>query len=264
MTYDWEGLRSIAEGTREWYQALDAEFWEISPEFAHADYPKAPPFSDLIDYSSIRNKDVLEIGCGMGAHAAVFAQAGANVIALDLTEKAVEMSNRRFQLFGISNARAVQADAEQLPFPDSSIDFVWSWGVIHHSSNTDRIVGEIYRALRPGGRAQIMIYHRNSTRYWIHGLYHAIILGKILKYKTLYAVNMTFTDGYIARHYSRGDCYNLFGKFSGIKTSVMDSGTPSIVFGWGRLSRILPGIFGPINRWINRRFGWFLVVDLVK
>jgi SAM-dependent methyltransferase len=174
------------------------------------------------------------------------------------------MSNRRFQLFGISNARAVQADAEQLPLPDSSIDFVWSWGVIHHSSNTDRIVGEIYRALRPGGRAQIMIYHRNSTRYWIHGLYHAIILGKILKYKTLYAVNMTFTDGYIARHYSRGDCYNLFGKFSGIKTSVMDSGYPSIVFGWGRLSRILPSIFGPINRWINRRFGWFLVVDLVK
>ncbi len=74
MTYDWEGKRQVQEGSREWYDAVDREFWEISRVFAHPDYPRRPPFHTLIDYEGLLGKAVLEIGCGMGSHAAVLAR----------------------------------------------------------------------------------------------------------------------------------------------------------------------------------------------
>jgi ubiquinone/menaquinone biosynthesis C-methylase UbiE len=61
-------------------------------------------------------------------------------------------------------------DAEHLAFPDASFDFVWSWGVIHHSSNTWQIVGEIQRVLKPGGTAVIMVYHRGWWNYYVWGM----------------------------------------------------------------------------------------------
>ena len=53
-------------------------------------------------------------------------------------------------------------NAEILSFEDESFDFVYSWGVLHHSPNTRKCFDEIYRVLRPGGKAKIMIYHKYS------------------------------------------------------------------------------------------------------
>lgn len=263
MTYDWEGVRSAKEGTIGWFKQLDEEFWNISKSFAHPGYPNCAPFSSLVDYEKIKGKKVLEIGCGMGAHASVFANAGAEVTAIDLTERAVSMTKKRFELFNIKNASVMRSDAENLPFPDNSFDFVWSWGVIHHSADTQRIVKEIFRVLKPNGQASVMIYHRNSTRYYVHGLYQGIFCGKFLRHRSLYAVNMTYTDGHIARHYTRKDAVWLFTGFRSITTRVMDSSVPDIP-GWGRLTRLLPCLMQPVNRWINERWGWFLFVDAVK
>ncbi len=264
MTYDWEGLRKAKEGTKEWYYLADKEFWDISKEFAHPDYPKCAPFSSLVDYEKIKGKRVLEIGCGMGAHASVFANSGALLTAIDITQRAVDVTNARFSLFGSTNAMAIRVDAENMPFPDEYFDFVWSWGVIHHSADTEAIVREIHRVMKPNAEVKVMIYHKNSTRYYVHGLYQGIFKLKFLKYRTLYAVNMTFTDGYIAKHYSRSGAKNLFEKYSAVSVKVMDSGIPSVVFGWGRLSNLFPKVFLPINRFINSKFGWFLFIEARK
>lgn len=264
MTYDWEDEKCTGEGTKEWFEEIDREFWDISKPFAHPNYPACTPFSRLIDYNSLADKQVLEIGCGMGSHAHELAKSGAVITAIDLTQKAVQMTQSRFELFGVDNATVQQADAERLPFPDDSFDFVWSWGVIHHSANTHCIVQEIKRVLKPGGKVAVMIYHRNSTRYYLHGLYQGICKGKFLRYRTLYAVNMTFTDGYIARHYTRRDAKQLFLGFRSVKTKVMDSAVPSICPGWGRLTRMLPKMLNPFNQWINNRWGWFLFVEAEK
>jgi len=264
MTYDWEGLRSAEEGSKEWFEQIDDEFWKISKLYAHPDYPLCPPFSKLVDYSSLKGKKVLEIGCGSGAQAAVFANSGADITAVDLTGKAVEMIKRRFELFDIKNGAVMQADAERLPFDDNSFDFVWSWGVIHHSANTEKIVQEILRVLKPGGKTSIMIYNRNSTRYILYGLYQGIFKGKFLKYHSLYAVNMTYTDGHIARHYTRKSAARMFKDFSSVETSVMDGSVPEVMPGWGKLSRALPELMQPLNQWINRRWGWYLFINAVK
>jgi ubiquinone/menaquinone biosynthesis C-methylase UbiE len=264
MTYDWEGIRKSKEGTKEWYYLADKEFWEISKEFAHPGYPNCTPFSSLIDYKKIKGKNVLEIGCGMGAHASVFCDSGALLTAIDITQRAVDATNTRFSLFGAANAQAIRVDAEKMPFPDDYFDFVWSWGVIHHSADTEAIVREIYRVMKPGAETKVMIYNKNSTRYYLHGLYQGIFKLKFLKHRSLYAVNMTFTDGYIAKHYTKSKAKNLFEKFQDVRIKVMDSGTPSFVFGWGRLTKFFPIALLPINRFINSKFGWFLFIEAKK
>ena len=265
MTYDWEGAFSAQEGTVEWYAQADERFWSLSKPFAHPEYPESLPFSRLIDYQNLQGKAVLEIGCGLGAQAAVLANAGARVTAVDLTERAVSYTKRRFELFRIEDAAVIRSDAESLPFPDRTFDFVWSWGVIHHTANPQRAVSEIFRVLKINGRASVMIYHRNSTRYYLYGgLYQGLLRGHLLRHRSLYAVNMTFTDGYVARHYTREEATRLFGAFCSVTIQVMDGAIPTMIPGWGRLSRLFPTLMQPINRWIAKRWGWFLFVDAVK
>jgi ubiquinone/menaquinone biosynthesis C-methylase UbiE len=265
MTYDWEELRDEQEGTKEWFKKVDNEFWEISKTFAHPNWPKDAPFSSLIDFQNLKGKKVLEIGCGTGAHAALFANAGANITAIDLTEKATELTKKRFDLFQIKDMAVLNCDAEKLPFPDNSFDFVWSWGVIHHSANTQKIIKEILRVLKPKGKTSLMVYNRNSTRYWVYGLYMGIIKGRFFRNRSLYAVNMTYTDGHIAKHYTKKEAKVLFEDFHSVNLRAIEDGpVPSMFFGWGRLSRIFPMLFNPINKFINKRWGWFLFIEAKK
>ena len=53
-------------------------------------------------------------------------------------------------------------DAENLPFKENEFDAIYSWGVIHHSADTQNCLDEIYRVLKPGGFAKIMVYHKYS------------------------------------------------------------------------------------------------------
>ncbi|HKS26422.1 MAG TPA: class I SAM-dependent methyltransferase [Pyrinomonadaceae bacterium] len=110
---------------------------------------------------------VLEIGCGLGTDGAQFSKAGADYTGVDLTEAAVELARRRFELFDLKG-RFETADAESLQFADASFDVVYSHGVLHHTPDTRRAVREIHRVLRPGGRAVVMLYHRDSYNYRVN------------------------------------------------------------------------------------------------
>ena len=110
---------------------------------------------------------VLEVGCGLGTDGARFARAGAIYTGVDLTEAAVSLARRRFELEGLPGEFRV-SDAERLDFPDESFDLVYSHGVLHHTPDTARAVREIHRVLRPGGRAVVMLYHRDSYNYRIN------------------------------------------------------------------------------------------------
>lgn len=109
--------------------------------------------------------DVLEIGSGAGAHSAVFARRGARMTSLDLTPDRVLATARKFDLLENIDAMAVQGDAAHLPFPDASFDIVYSNGVLHHTPRIRQAVADVHRVLRPGGRAIVMLYARNSFLY---------------------------------------------------------------------------------------------------
>lgn len=119
------------------------------------------------DFPSARGLQVLEIGCGLGTDGAQFAKAGADYTGVDLTEAAVELARTRFELFGLEGQFRT-ADAENLDFADASFDLVYSHGVLHHTPDAERAVREIHRVLRPGGRAVVMLYHRDSYNYRVN------------------------------------------------------------------------------------------------
>ncbi len=110
---------------------------------------------------------MLEVGCGLGTDGAQFAKAGAHYTGVDLTEAAVDLARRRFELFNLPGNFRV-ADAEALDFADNSFDLVYSHGVLHHTPDTAGAIREIHRVLRPGGRAVVMLYHRNSYNYRVN------------------------------------------------------------------------------------------------
>jgi SAM-dependent methyltransferase len=55
-----------------------------------------------------------------------------------------------------------------LDFADNTFDLVYSHGVLHHTPDTQAAIREIHRVLRPGGRAVVMLYHRDSYNYRVN------------------------------------------------------------------------------------------------
>lgn len=145
-----------APGTRLFYERVEEHRyrteWHI-PEAAN--------------FQGARGKRVLEIGCGLGTDGAQFAQAGAHYTGVDLTEAAIELARKRFELFGLQG-NFQTADAERLDFADDTFDIVYSHGVLHHTPGTDVAVREIHRVLKPGGQAVVMLYHKDSYNYRVN------------------------------------------------------------------------------------------------
>jgi SAM-dependent methyltransferase len=140
-------------GTREFFAALEAHRYE-----------KEWHIPEAAQFANARGLRVLEIGCGLGTDGAQFAKAGADYTGVDLTEAAIELARKRFELFGLPGEFRI-ADAENLEFPDQSFDVVYSHGVLHHTPDINAAVQEIHRVLKPSGRAIVMLYHRGSYNY---------------------------------------------------------------------------------------------------
>ena len=139
-----------------------------TPEFferieAHR-YTKEWHIPEAADFAGARGLRVLEIGCGLGTDGTQFARAGADYVGVDLTDAAIELARRRFEIESLPGEFRV-ADAENLDFAGESFDLVYSHGVLHHTPDTARAVREIHRVLKPGGRAVVMLYHRGSYNY---------------------------------------------------------------------------------------------------
>jgi len=163
MRYDWKDGIPYEEFSQEFFAEIDRRFFSAVELYAPC---KKIPFDWLIEFDSLRTKDVLEIGVGNGSHAQLLAEHAKSFAGIDLTEYSVRSTSERLRVFGLPGTVA-EMDAEKMLFPDKSFDFVWSWGVIHHSANTRKIIEEMYRVLRPGGEAVVMVYHRTLWEYYV-------------------------------------------------------------------------------------------------
>ncbi|WP_200251379.1 class I SAM-dependent methyltransferase [Lamprobacter modestohalophilus] len=125
----------------------DRQAYQAQADTRYALEPYIPEFAG---FNTARGLRVLEIGVGLGADHQRFAQAGAVLSGIDLTERAVEHTRRRLAVFGLASDLAV-GDAENLQFPDESFDLVYSWGVLHHSPDMPKAIAEVWRVLKRGG-----------------------------------------------------------------------------------------------------------------
>ncbi len=161
------------------------------------------------EFGRWRDRDVLEVGCGVGIDTARFARAGARISAVDLTEAAVELTTTLLSLDGLPG-RATVADAEALPFDDASFDLVYSWGVLHHTANIERAVAEVRRVLRPDGEARVMLYCRTS----VFAL--AVWLRQLARNRSPLPMRAALATGLESpgtRAFSRTDARSLFAGF---------------------------------------------------
>lgn len=150
-------------------------------------YRLEPYIPGFARFAETTGQDVLEIGVGLGADHQRFAEAGARLSGIDLTDRAIAHTGRRLALFELASHLQV-GDAENLPFADASFDVVYSWGVIHHSPDTARAAREILRVLRPGGRFAVMVYQRRSLVGIMLWLRYALLAGRPLtSLDTIYA-----------------------------------------------------------------------------
>ena len=117
------------------------------------------------EFDQYDGKDVLEIGCGMG---------------IDLTEKAIQNTRSHFSHRGMKGT-FLTMNTEKLDFPDNSFDLVYSFGVLHHTQDTQKAINEVNRVLKPGGKAIIMLYHKGFRYYFKIHLYYGILKGENYK-----------------------------------------------------------------------------------
>lgn len=117
---------------------------------------------DYFNYREFSGKRVLEIGVGQGTDLMQFAKEGAEVFGVDITDNHLELTKCNFVLQK-KEVDLRKADATSLPFPDEYFDCVYSFGVLHHIPEIDKVMTEIQRVLKPGGGVMIALYHKWSA-----------------------------------------------------------------------------------------------------
>lgn len=188
-----DGERTVVVdlGSKEFFEKADQQFFDWNRPL----HNETGPFGRIFPYQKYRGCSVLEIGCGLGCMAMLWAQRRANVTALDLSSLSVEQTKHRFQLFGLKG-NIQQGDANNLAFVDESFDYVYSWGVLHHSPNIARSVRELLRTLKRGGQFGVMLYNRHSVVHWYHTLYVEGILHGELRFLDRQQLASRYGDGH--------------------------------------------------------------------
>jgi len=149
-------------------------------------------------------------------------RSGAIATGRDLTKASVELVRERLRLEGLS-ADVSTGDVEALEFPSDSFDLVYSYGVIHHSPNTELAVAEIYRVLRPGGVAKIMIYNL----YGAMNFYQWILFGpmKLKPWRSIRDVVFYHNESIGTKLFSKSAARRMFAAFSSVSIkTLIDAG----------------------------------------
>lgn len=118
---------------------------------------------------------VLDVATGTGAQAIAFAEKGTEVVGIDLSDAMLRIAKRKKPS---AKTTFRQADATALPFPDASFDGACVSFALHEMPQTirERVVREMARAVRPGGRLVVVDYAlpKAAVLRWL--AFHAIKL----------------------------------------------------------------------------------------
>ena len=138
-------------------------------------YSLEPYIKSFGEFEKFQDKNVLEIGVGYGCdHSQIAKNKPSKLTGVDLTERAIENTKYRFHILDL-NSTLKTDNAENLSFQTENFDAVYSWGVLHHSPDTNKCFKEVHRVLKPGGVAKIMIYHKYSPVGWMLWLKYGLL-----------------------------------------------------------------------------------------
>lgn len=183
-------------------------------------YELLPYLRSFASFEDGADEDVLEVGVGAGADfVSWLTSSPRSLVGVDFTEPAVRTTWERIE--GSDRSVPVllaQADAENLPFSDGSFDIVYSWGVLHHTPDTQRAVDEIRRVLRPQGCARIMLYHLHSVTAFALWVRHALFA--LHPRRSLREVVASHMESPGTKAFSKEEAAELFSDYSNVDISV--------------------------------------------
>ncbi len=243
MTYaDWAANDRLPE--------TDADYRQIESYVLD----QAPWLMSWFAETDLTDKRCLDLGSGSGIFSCLLARRGARMTAMDLTENGVNLTRKTSTFFG-QDLAVVRGDAERNPFADGSFDFVFSWGVLHHTNDMESAVREMGRVVASGGRGLMMVYHRISVVYYLHGLFWLIFRGKLFQGHSLESVQDFYTDGYYHRYMTRRQLGEMLAR-AGLDVTFFNVTQYK--------KKILPLIPAALDRYLKARFGMCLVARFEK
>ncbi len=163
----------VSPGGIEGYFAVKYAEWAKNSEVVRDDYRELAAKGA----SAVQRGKVLEVSSGPGYISIEMARLLPEIelVGLDISDTMVEIATRNASEYGVSQRVTFrQGDAADMPFEDSSFDFVISSGALHHWKKPPEIFKEIHRVLKPGCRALVNDLRRDvpaeSVRKWTSGI----------------------------------------------------------------------------------------------
>jgi len=125
---------------------------------------------EMVEAAMPPSSRILEAGCGAGVMAAKLIKRGYAVWGIDLAEPMIRHARQLCESdpFGVG-------DIEHIPFPDNTFDVVVSLGVIEYLESDEQALREVWRVLRPGGRAVIAIPNGRSPLRRLDGVVPRVV-----------------------------------------------------------------------------------------
>lgn len=150
----------VADFGSEWSRFGQSELSSEEREVMFDDYFRIFPWDQLPASAS-----GADIGCGSGRWAVLVAPQVAHLHCVDASAVALDVARRN--LHKQLNVEFHLASVEDLPFPDSALDFAYSLGVLHHVPDTAAAVKSVARVLKPGAPLLLYLYYAFDTRpFW--------------------------------------------------------------------------------------------------
>jgi len=139
-------------GTKEYFDEVTKRKYFVEPHIK--------PFANFEVY---KNKDVLEVGCGIGTAAQTFIEHGARYTGIDISPYSIEIAKKRLDIYGLKGD-VFEGDIQSLVIPGKKFDLVYSFGVLHHINDLESTLKNIQLMLKPGGEFKLMMYASNSWK----------------------------------------------------------------------------------------------------
>jgi len=132
----------------------------------------------------MRNKWILDAGCGAGRFAEIALQSGAQVVALDYST-AADACYKNLKHY--PNLHVVQGDIYALPFEPGSFDYVYSLGVLQHTPNVAKAFASLPPMLTAGGQLCVDYYEKTFKafllpKFWLRPCTKRIQKQKLFKF----------------------------------------------------------------------------------
>ena len=161
-----EVIRSASEAQKKQTDDLQISAKTIE---RYSNPPSDTPFALEYAYhllGDIKDKKILDYGCGSGENCVLLASRGAKPVGVDVSPELIELGKKRLAMHDLNDAAEFRVgSAHELPLEDESIDIVFGMAILHHL-DLQLASQEVFRVLKKGGRAIFLEPVRNSKFVW--------------------------------------------------------------------------------------------------